>query len=216
MGSKNGSAPLIAYDLTSKRKRKWIVFMTERSFAHSSAIIKFATTVGLCKDPNELSDIAFSVPDTDGVHFLANIPSMAGFIGVKSSTKSSHLVRAILESIIFNIALLFFLTKEESSDKFDRVRIDGGISQNDFVCQTIADLINVKIERGVNASEITSVGVAYFSAFLSNEVLEELEQAEHKYKVDRVFWPIDANRKKLFMRFKKFENLLQKFRRVEE
>jgi glycerol kinase len=215
MGSKNGAAPLVAYDLTTKRKRKWVVFKTERGFHYSSMTIQFAKTVGLCNDESELSDIADSVADTDGVHYLANIPSMAGFSGVKSSTNKSHLVRALLESIVFNVASFFFLAKEESSDKFDRIRIDGGISANDFICQSIADLINVKIERGVNASEITSVGVAYLSAYLSNEVIEELEQAEQLYKVERVFWPIDANRKKLFMRFKKFENFNLKFKHVE-
>jgi putative glycerol kinase 5 len=215
-GSKNGASPMVAYDLTTKRKRTSRVFYTERGFNESSTAIKFAQTVGLCNDVKQLSSMAFSVVNTDGVFFIPKFASLAGFMGFKNSTTTKeHLVRAILESIVFQVATFYFLTKEETSYHFDKIRVDGGISENDFICQQIADLINVKIERSSNSSELTSFGVAYLSAYISGTVLEELEAASKFYKVDRIFSPNEANRKELFMRYKKFEAVCKSFENVK-
>lgn len=198
---------MIGWDLTTKRKKTARVFYTERGFNESATLIRFAQTIGLCSDVKQLSEMAFSVNDSDGAFFISNFISIAGFVGFKNSTKKEHLVRAVLEAIVFHVATFFFLTKEENSYHFDKIRIDGGISQNDFVCQNIADLINIKLERSVESSELTSHGVAYLSAYLCNEVIEELEHASRFYKVGKVFQPNEANRKELFMRYKKFEEI---------
>ena len=200
---------MVAYDLTTKRKKTSRVFYTERGFNESSTVIRFAMTVGLCNDVKLLSGIASSVANSDGVFFIPTFVSMAGFVGYKNSTTKEHLVRAVLESIVFQVASFFFLTKEEISYHFDKIKIDGGISENDFICQQIADLINVKIERSVNSSELTSYGVAYLSSYISGAVLDELEHASKFYKVDRILIPNEANRKELFMRYKKFETVLK-------
>lgn len=214
MGSNTGAYPLVAYDLSTRRKRDWTVFYLEYGFYQSSQIMRFAKTVGMCESESELTKLATSVDDTNGVFFMPNFQSLAGFIGTKTTTSKAHLVRATLESIVFSVSTFFMRAKEESSYHFDRVRVDGGISQNDFICQCIADIINVKVERGEGASEITSLGVAYLSAYLSGE-LEELEDAQYLYKVERTFEPIESNRKNLFMRFKRFEELSKTFSAIE-
>lgn len=206
---------MVGWDLSTKKKKDSRVFYTERAFNESATLIKFAKTVGLCTDIKDLSDAAFSVPDSDGVFFIPKFTSMAGFIGYKNSTSKNHLVRAVLESIIFNVASFFFLTKEETSYHFDKIRIDGGISENDFICQNIADLINVKIERSAESSELTSFGVAYLSSYLCGEGIDELEHSSKFYRVGKVFTPNEANRKELFMRYKKFEAISKKFDNIK-
>lgn len=198
---------MVGWDLTTKRKRTARVFYTERGFGESATLIRFAKTIGLCSDEKQLSEMASSVKNSDGVFFIPNFISMAGFVGYKNSTTKENLVRAVLEAIVFHVATFFFLSKEENSYHFDKIRIDGGISENDFICQNIADLINIKLERSVDSSELTSHGVAYLSAYLCNEVIEELEHAERFYKVGTVFQPNEANRKEIFMRYKKFEEI---------
>lgn len=214
-GSKNGAYPMVGWDLSTKRKRTSRVFYTERGFNESATLVRFAKTVGLCSDVKQLSDSAFSVPDSDGVFFIPKFNSMAGFVGYKNSTTKEHLVRAVLESIVFHVATFFFLAKEETSYHFDKIRIDGGISENDFICQNIADLINVKLERSVDASELTSLGVAYLSSYLSGEGIDELEHASKFYRVGTVFTPNENNRKELFMRYKKFEAVSKTFENLK-
>lgn len=45
-----------------------------------------------------------------------------GFLGIKPTTKSEHLVRAVLESIAFRVAQLYLVLKEESNFKSLRLR----------------------------------------------------------------------------------------------
>lgn len=202
---------MVGWDLSTKRKKTSRVFYTERGFSESSTLIRFAKTVGLCDDVRQLSELAFSVTDSDRTFFIPKFASMAGFVGYKNSTTKEHLVRAVLESIVFNVATFFFLTKEETSYHFDKIRIDGGISENDFICQNIADLINVKIERSIDSSELTSFGVAYLSSYLCGEGIDELEHASKFYRMGKVFTPNESNRKELFMRYKEFEAICKTF-----
>lgn len=199
---------MIAWDLTTKKKRTSRVFYTERGFSDAANLIRFAKTVGLCSDVNELSDMASSVSNADGVFF---IPKYMSFVGYKNSTSREHLVRAVLEAIVFHVAALFFLTREETSYHFDKVRVDGGISANNFICQVIADLVNIQVERSAHSSELTSHGVAFLSAFICGEVFDELEDAAKFYKLEKVFQPNEAIRKDLFMRYRKFEEICKKF-----
>lgn len=205
-GSRTGANPMIAWSTQSKGKQSSTVFYTERSFNDSSVVIRFASNIGLCTDVNQLSDMALSVDDSDGVIFIPKFYSLAGFVGYKQSTTKNHFVRAILESIVFKVAHFYFLAKDETNYHFDKIRIDGGISANDFICQSIADLIFIPIERGVNSTEITSLGCAYLAAFNCG-LFEDLESLSRFYKVEKTFYPSEVNRKELFMRFKKFEEL---------
>lgn len=203
MGSRTGGSPLIAWNTQTRKKQPSIVYCMDRYFDDSTTLIRFAKTVGLCTNVEELSDMALSVTDSDGILFIPKFYSLAGFVGYKQSTTKNHCVRAILESIVFKVAHFFFLSKEDSNYHFDKIRIDGGISANDFICQSIADIINIPIERGFNSTQITSIGCAYLSAYNCG-IFDELESASKFFKVEKTFIPNEINRKELFMRYKKF------------
>lgn len=212
-GSRNGAVPMIAWSVQSREKEEKMlstVYYTERAFHESSTLIRFAKAIGLCSNESELSYLALSVPDSGGVTFIPKFYSLAGFAGYKQSTKRSHLVRAILESIVFSVSQFVFLMQEENRDYHpEKIRIDGGISANDFICQSIADLLKVSIERGVNSSEITSIGCAYLSAHNCG-LFERLEHAEKFYKIEKVFAPNENNHRELFERFKRFIDIYER------
>lgn len=46
--------------------------------------------------------------------------------------------------------------------------IDGGVSNNDFVCQTLADLTRLDVERPASA-EMTALGVAFIAGLKTGE-----------------------------------------------
>lgn len=68
--------------------------------------------------------MASSVQDCDGVIFVPKFSNkgVTGFTGFKSSTTKEHLVRAVLESVVFTVADLFFSLKEESNFASDKIR----------------------------------------------------------------------------------------------
>ncbi len=66
-------------------------------------------------------------------------------------------------------------------------RIDGGIASNNFLCQAISNICNVKIERA-SSVEMTAQGLAYLSAYNCG-IFESFDEISKLYKIGRVFHP---------------------------
>lgn len=200
-GSKVGANPLVAWSFANEAKKRSTIFKLELFHESSSDAIKFMQVAGLCSDISQLSDIAQSVDDSGGVFF---IPEFYGFKGIKQSTTSYHLVRAVLENIIFTVSHFFFLMKsEETKYRPNTIRIDGGIAKNNFICQSIASLTGVSIERSKDCSEVTSIGCAFLAAFKIG-MLESLDEAENYFKSERVFVPDPETYEILMKNYRKY------------
>ncbi|KAJ6642935.1 Transportin-1, partial [Pseudolycoriella hygida] len=123
---------------------------------------------GLFADPSESSHIAETVENTDGVYFIPAFSGLgppvndyqaaSGLIGLRPSTSNAHIVRAILESIAFRVAQLYTCTISETNFTFSVIRVDGGVSRNDFICQLLADLTTLHVERSDNAELTITIG----------------------------------------------------------
>lgn len=74
---------------------------------------------------------------------------------------------------------------KDSGSKVIQMKVDGGMSVNNFVLQAQADFTDIKIVRKVE-SEITGIGAA-IAAGLKVGFWESLEEVEAKIKIDRVF-----------------------------
>lgn len=205
-GSRVGANPLVAFSVKNEQKKSSINFKLEFFHETSAEAIRFMKVVGLCSDVRQLSDIAQSVDDSDGVFF---IPEFFGFDGIKQSTTNRHLVRAVLENIIFTVSHFVFLMKTEAKYRPNKIRIDGGIAQNDFVCQSIASLPGVDIERAKGCSELTSIGCAFLTAYKIG-MLKSLEEAEKFYKSEKLFIPHGEARVKLLKSYQKYLNVVLK------
>lgn len=70
-----------------------------------------------------------------------------GFIGVKPSTGKAHLLRAACESLAFRVYQMCQLMYQETGNVATLMRVDGGVSRNDFIMQLISDLTLFTIER---------------------------------------------------------------------
>lgn len=47
----------------------------------------------------------------------------AGFIGIKPTTNKSHIIRSLLESIVFGIMQLFYVLGEETNFTHQKIRL---------------------------------------------------------------------------------------------
>lgn len=207
-GSSYGANPLVAWSIKNKQQKPSTIFKLEFFHESSSDAIRFMLKVGLCTNVRDLSNIACSVDDSHGAFFL---PTVFGFIGIKHTTTDQHLVRAVLENIVYTIGFYYFsMRKESSTYRPDKIRIDGGIAQNDFICQQIANLTAVCIERSENCSELTSIGCAILCAYKSG-ILGSLEEAEKFYKPEKIFTP-DVNKgEMLLLNYQKYLKIKEKF-----
>ena len=143
------------------------------SWAMEGAVLNAGTAVqwlrdqlGLMVAAADSQELAMSVPNSAGVYMVPAFtglgaphwaPAAQGLVcGIGRGTTKAHLVRAALEASAFQTAdLLAALTKD--GVKLDLLRVDGGMTANDFFLQRLADITGLTVERP--AFEIGKSGV---------------------------------------------------------
>jgi len=140
----------------------------------------------------ETEAIAATIDDTEGVVF---VPALTGLgaphwdphargliIGITRGTTRAHIVRATLEAIAFEVRDVL-----ETMPAATSLRVDGGASANDLLCQIQADQIGVPVERP-DIVETTALGAA-FLAGLGVGVWESTDDLRETWSLDRRFEP---------------------------
>ena len=115
--------------------------------------------------------MATRVPDSHGVYMVPAFvglgaphwdPDARGAIfGLTLGTTGAHLARAALEAVAYQS---FDLDRGDDAPTAGRplaaLRVDGGMAANDWLCQFLADILQVPVERPKNL-ETTAVGAAF-------------------------------------------------------
>ena len=131
--------------------------------------------------------------------------------GITRDTSKGDIVKAALKSICFQTKDLLESLKldlgEEIQDDMT-MRVDGGMSNNNWMMQFLADILNIKVERPVN-SETTVMGAAYLAG-LKVGFFNNFRDIEDLWKSDRVFIPNmdDGERNSMYIDWKKTVNNL--------
>ncbi|GBP00524.1 Putative glycerol kinase 5 [Eumeta japonica] len=161
--SLKGMYPLVAWQFDEP------IFCVEGAAHDMGTVIDWGQNCGLFAEPSVSSRIAESVTDTNGVFFVPAFSGIgpindhkaaSGFIGITPSTKREHLIRALLESIVFRLVQLSETAEKETGQKLKILKLDGGVSRNNFVCQFLADASGIHVERASNP-ESSVMGATY-------------------------------------------------------
>ena len=144
-----------------------------------------------------VEDLARSVPDSGGVHFVPAFVGLGapywdaearGLIsGLTQESNAGHLARAALEAISFQSRDVLRCMEADSDHPLDRLRVDGGAVVNDLLMQTQADLLGIPVERP-RVNETTALGAAYLAGLAVGE-WSGLDELAGQRQVDRVFEP---------------------------
>ena len=67
------------------------------------------------------------------------------------------------------------------------IRVDGGMVANDWLCQFLADMLGLSVERPV-VTETTALGAAYLAG-LETGVYDSLDAVSKGWNRDRLFTP---------------------------
>jgi glycerol kinase len=144
----------------------------------------------------ETAAVGSSVESSDGVVF---VPALTGLgaphwdphargtiLGITRGTTRAHLVRATLEAIAFEVRdVLATMPGTDSSP----LRVDGGASANDLLCQLQADQLGVPVERP-EIIETTALGAA-FLAGLGVGVWDSTDDLRETWRLDARFEPTE-------------------------
>ena len=151
----------------------------------------------LFEDAAQTEAMATAVADSGGVYI---VPAFVGLgaphwdpyargtiVGLTRDTNRNHMVRAALEAIAFQSAEVLRSMASDTGQSLSALRIDGGASANNFLCQFQADLLGLPVTRP-QVIETTAMGAA-FLAGLATGVWRDQEQIQTLWQEDRTFTP---------------------------
>jgi glycerol kinase len=145
-------------------------------FIAGAAVQWLRDGLGIIERATDTEALARSVESTDGVYF---VPALTGLgaphwesaargtiVGLTRGTNRAHLARAALEAMAFGTADVLRSMTEASGAKFERLRVDGGATSNDWLMQFQADVLGVPVERPamVETTALGAAGLAGLSA----------------------------------------------------
>ncbi|WP_378147094.1 FGGY family carbohydrate kinase [Cnuibacter sp. UC19_7] len=140
---------------------------------------------------------AGQVSSTEGVYLVPAFTGLAAptwdptaravLVGMSNATNRLHIIRAAVESMVYQTRDLVDAAVQGSAFEIPELRVDGGAVKNNLLCQLQADTLGIPVIRPKNA-EATIFG-AMLLAGLSAGVYKSLDEVEAKYQVDRVFEP---------------------------
>ena len=120
-------------------------------------------------DAAETESFAAGIPDSGGIYLVPAFtglgaphwdPDARGAIyGLTRDTGPAHLARAALESVCLQTRDLMAAMEADGGAAIDRLRVDGGMVRNVWLLQTLADILDVAVERP-RVIETTALGAA--------------------------------------------------------
>lgn len=169
-------------------------------FTAGAAVQWLRDGIGVIASAAETEALARSVDDSGGVvvvpaftgmgapHWRADVRGL--ITGVTAATTRAHLARATLEAVCYQTADLLDALAADGVG-CARLRVDGGMVANDWLCQHLADVLGVPVERP-RVIETTALGAAMLAG-VGAGLFADLAEASAMHVAERVFVPaIDA------------------------
>ena len=153
--------------------------------------------LGIIKSASEIEDLANTEKNSGGVTFIPSLSGLAApywdphatgnIMGITRGTTKGHIARAALEAIALRCKEVVIAMENDSKEKFNTLKVDGGASNNNLLMQIQADILNTKVVRP-KTTETTALGVA-FLAGLATGFFKNLEDIKNIWEEDKLFKP---------------------------
>ncbi len=148
-------------------------YAVEGSIFVAGAAIKWLRDgLGLITHASQTDSMATGVEDNGGVYMIPAFvglgaphwqPEARGLIsGLTLGATAAHVARAALEAVAYQTADLVDAMVRDGADRPAALRVDGGMSANDWLCQFLADILDLPVERPRNL-ETTALGAAFLA-----------------------------------------------------
>jgi len=168
-------------------------------FVTGAAVQWLRDGVGIIDDASEAGPLAESVADTGGVFV---VPAFTGLgspwwdpyargtiVGITRGTGRAEITRAVVESMAYQTRDVVDAMTEASGTPLVELRVDGGASAMDLLCQIQADQLGVTVQRPVD-QETTALGAAYLAG-LAEGVWASVAEVGTQWRLDAEFTPTD-------------------------
>jgi glycerol kinase len=153
--------------------------------------------LGVIDAASDTGPLAASVADSGGVFC---VPAFTGLgspwwdpyargtiVGITRGTTRAHLARAVVEAMAFQTRDVVDAITAASGTTLGELRVDGGASVMDLLCQLQADLLGVTVRRAA-VQETTALGAAYLAG-LAEGVWPAVADVAAAWRGDATFTP---------------------------
>jgi len=141
-------------------------------FVTGAALQWLRDGLGIIANVSEAGPIASSIPHADGVFM---VPAFVGLgapywdpyargtiVGLTRGSGRAHLVRAAVEAMAYQTRDVVEAMQGDTGRALTELRVDGGASVMDVLCQFQADLIGIPVSRP-RQTETTALGAAFLA-----------------------------------------------------
>jgi glycerol kinase len=166
-------------------------------FATGAAVQWLRDGLNIIDEASEAGPLASSVADTGGVYV---VPAFAGLgspwwdpyargtiVGITRGTGRAEITRAVVESMAYQTRDVIDAMTAASGTPIVDLRVDGGASVMDLLCQFQADQLGVNVQRPAD-QETTALGAA-FLAGLAEGVWADLDEVGARWELEAEFTP---------------------------
>ena len=189
--SKNGLVTTIAWGIGDE-----ITYALEGSvFVAGAAIQWLRDEMRLIDSSDDSEYMANKVPDTNGCYV---VPAFTGLgapywdpyargtiVGITRGVNKYHIIRATLQSLALQANDVIRAMEKDSGIELSQLRVDGGASANNLLCQMQSDFSLAPVIRP-KCVETTAMGAAYLAG-LASGYWQSLEEISKNYQVDMTF-----------------------------
>jgi len=182
-------------------------YATEGSiFVAGEAVKWFRDGLGIISEAHEIERLAETDPNNKDLYLVPAFnglgaphwdPKARGALhGITGSTNRSDIARDVLDAACYQTADIISAA-QQAGTQIHRLRVDGGMSANNWFLQRLADILDIRVE-GPKATETTALGVAYLAG-LNASMFNNLEDINSITATDSKFSPSmsDGQRSKL-------------------
>jgi glycerol kinase len=193
VASTSGLLPFVAWKL-----RGQVVYMLEGYTNMAGAAVQWLKdNLRILDEVEQSSAIAAALQNTEDLYL---VPAFSGLstphwdskargvaIGLNHKTTREHIIRATLESIVYQCKDILDVMEAETKVKIQRIKVNGGVAKNDFIQQFLADITRCQVERPANF-EVSALGAAYLAG-LQVGLYRSIDEIKKNYGKERTFTP---------------------------
>ena len=188
--SNNRLLTTVAYRLNGE-----VSFGLEGSiFIAGAAVQWLRDSMKLIEHAGETEAIAADNPDSHGVYVVPAFTGLGapywdaeargGILGLTRDSGVADVITATLESVAYQSRDLLLAMASDGVQP-ERVRVDGGMIENNWVAQNLADLLGIAVDRP-EVTETTALGAAYLAG-LRVGLFDSLEGLSKSWRLDHCF-----------------------------
>ncbi len=166
-------------------------------FVTGAAIQWLRDGLGVISESADIGPLAGSVADSDGVFLVPGFTGLGSpwwdpyargtIVGLTRGTTRAHIARATVDAIAYQVRDVVDAMTAASGTRLAELRVDGGASVLDLLCQIQADQLGVDVCRPLVA-ESTALGAAY-AAGLAEGVWPSVDSLGESWHEQRRFTP---------------------------